>query len=122
MQNIPEGLIPYNHELYLTGKYIAETRGGFRPPEIFFVKGSRRPVVFASLDSKTIDVFPDGYTGYLNNNENDLFLRPISPKTVKKYFPLFKNTDVYNSKEECEKIFSQYSSFLKAVEVEVNED
>ena len=122
MQNIPTGLIPYNHEKYLTGKYIAETRGGFRPPEIFFVKGSRRPVVFASLDSKTIDVFPDGYTGYLNNNENDLYLRPIRPKTVKKWHPVFEDW-LFDSEEKCKEESLLYKNpFIKAVEVEVNED
>jgi hypothetical protein len=121
MQNIPSGLIPYNHEKYLTGKYIAETRGGFRPPEIFFVKGSRRPVVFASSDSKTIDVFPDGYTGYLNNNENDLYLRPIRPKTVKKWHPVL-NIWLFDSMEDCVKEWKDGTAFLKAVEVEVTEE
>lgn len=40
MQNIPPGLIPYSHEKYLTGKYIAETRGGFRPPQVVKMEAS----------------------------------------------------------------------------------
>ena len=116
MTNIPSGLIPYSHELYLTGNYIAETRGGYRPDDVVYLKGAEQPVIFLTKQF-IIFVSEDGM--YLNEeavHNSDLFLRP---KTVKKWIPMFTNM-LYDSEEECTKKWID-STFLKAVEVEVTE-
>lgn len=119
MQNIPAGLIPYNHELYLTGKYIAETRGGFRPDEVVKMKRGIQPIVYVDNENDMCSCNEDG--SFINKKEiwlNDLFLRP---KTVKKWHPVFKGT-LYDTEEECVKRYKYSEPFLKAVEVEVNEE
>ena len=118
MQNIPAGLIPYNHEKYLTGKYIAETRGGFRPDEVVYLKTLDFPVIYA-FENCSYACTDNGE--YLLNEEceYDLFLRP---KTAKKWHPVFKGM-LCNSEHECLINWDHpNNSFVKAVEVEVNED
>ena len=121
MQNIPPGLIPYSHEKYLTGKYIAETRGGFRPDEVLYLNGSEQPVIFLAK-TKQFVVFANEDGTFLSkeaNHESDLFLRP---KTVKKWHPVFKGM-LCNSEHECLINWDDpNNSLVKAVEVEVNEE
>jgi len=114
MQNIPPGLIPYSHELYLTGNYIAETRGGYRPPQVVKMEGLDQPIVFIDEEKEAVFVFNDGLYNYNLESEHDLFLRP---KTVKKWIPMFTNM-LYDSEEECTKKWID-STFLKAIEVEL---
>ncbi len=120
MQNIPSGLIPYSHEKYLTGKYIAETRGGFRPDEVVYLKGARHPIIFTDDDNDVCCCSDDGRwrDDGIGSNNTDLFLRP---KTVKKWHPVFKDR-LFETKEYCEFYYKNYNNLLKAIEVEVNEE
>lgn len=119
MQNIPEGLIPYNHELYLTGKFIAETRGGFRPDEVVYLKGSKQPVIYLDSYKDALHCSENGAYHYQGSPSTfDLFLRP---KMVKKWHPVFKDR-LFETKEYCEFYYKNYNNLLKAVEVEVNEE
>ena len=119
MQNISEGLIPYNHELYLTGKYIAETRGGFRPPQVVKMEGLDQPIIFVDEKKECAFVFNDGLYNYNLESEYDLFLRP---KAAKKWIPvLIDKLFQYDTEEECKAAY-HFSNSIKAVEVEVNEE
>jgi hypothetical protein len=117
MQNIPKGLIPYSHELYLTGKYIAETRGGFRPDEVVYLKSLDFPVIYA-FENCSHACTNNGQYLLKEECDRDLFLRP---KTVKKWHPVFTSM-LFKTKEDCERYGEESQKFLKAVEVEVNED
>ncbi len=119
MTNIPAGLIPFDYEKYKTGNYIAETRGGYRPDDVVYLKGAEQPVIFLTKQF-IIFVSEDGM--YLNEeavHNSDLFLRP---KTVKKWHPVFKGM-LCNSEHECLINWDDpNNSLVKAVEVEVNEE
>ena len=120
MQNIPPGLIPYNHEKYLTGKYIAETRGGFRPPQVVKMEGAHHPIVFIDDDNDICCCSEDGRwrKDGVGSNKTDLFLRP---KTVKKWHPVLR-PNLCDSEKECKNVWENNVHFLKAVEVEVTEE
>ena len=116
MQNIPAGLIPYNHEKYLTGKYIAETRGGFRPDEVVYLKGARQPVVFADNEKYICSYDEDGNYSYAKKiTQFDLFLRP---KTVKK---MWEVVVVCDDEAKADYLYSQLTE-ATVREVEVNEE
>lgn len=119
MQNIPPGLIPYNHEKYLTGKYIAETRLGFRPDRVEKLDRLDQPIIYVDEDDELSRCYENGVWSLLNSQSSyDLFLRP---KTVKKWHPVLR-PNLYNSEDECKSVWENNVHFLKAVEVEVNEE
>lgn len=115
MQNIPAGLIPYNHEKYLTGKYIAETRGGFRPDEVIYLKGSKWCIIYAGEDANPCICSADGYWS-ANKTEStlDLFLRP---KMVKKWEVVI----VCDDEDKADYLYNQLTDAIVR-EVEVNEE
>ena len=114
MQNISEGLIPYNHELYLTGKYIAETRGGFRPPQVVKMEGLDQPIIFVDEKKECAFVFNDGLYNYNLESEYDLFLRP---KMVKKWEVVI----VCDDEDKADYLYNQLTDAIVR-EVEVNEE
>jgi len=115
MQNIPPGLIPYSHELYLTGNYIAETRGGYRPPQVVKMEGLDQPIVFIDEEKEAVFVFNDGLYNYNLESDHDLFLRP---KTVKKWQAVLSGWQ-FDTKEACEQYWKESHAFIKAIEVEL---
>ena len=120
MQNIPAGLIPYNHELYLTGKYIAETRVGFRPTQVVKMEGGNNPIVYIDDQGYTYACYEDGMHDFIGYKSNyDLFLRP---KTVKKWALLTKGL-LFETKKQAKEHASYFAEdWVEPIEVEVNEE